>query len=45
MLQVIFGDLWEPVKRVQTAGMGLGMEELFWFLLPPRLSLLHGPVS
>lgn len=44
MLQVSFGDLWEPVKRVQAAGMGLGMEE-FWFLLPPHLSLVHGPVS
>lgn len=44
MLQVSFGDLWEPVKRVQAAGMVLGVEEL-WFLLPPPLSLVHSPVS
>lgn len=45
MPRVSFGDLWEPVEHVQAAGMGLGMEESFWFLLPPCLSLMYVLVS
>lgn len=45
MLQVSSGELMERIKHVQAPGMGLGMGELCWFLLPPCSSLAHGPVS
>lgn len=42
MLQISSGELWERVKHVQTLGMGLGMQELCGFLLPP---IPHWPMA
>lgn len=39
------GQLWWSLSNLIAAGMGLEIEEFFWFLLPPHLSLMHGPIS